>query len=308
MSGSFVSTGVLTNKGKKIREELINVILNLKIEDISIQIIPLSQNKGVSFARIIGKTLQEFIHPAIFSPTLSHIAIQLTLEKDVIAIIEYGQYFSEDSQIENTNSFKSFSESSNSLNNPRTENNNLDYYYINKDGARVIIFDYALFECYEFINKYNGLEMLHNETKKQKIINYSLIIMACKYYGISYDEFTSIYKKLSALSQFHTVECSIKNKITLKELCNNFKGKNWEAKDYNVSNHNCQTFAAEVIKILKAERIKNHDKLRRNEKDILPNCIISALWDNENLSPINTIGRIPVVGYVFDMFAQFFVK
>ena len=33
----------------------------------------------------------------------------------------------------------------------------------------------------------------------------------------------------------------------------------------------------------------------------MPNCIISALWDNEKLSVTNTIGRIPIIGvfYVF---------
>ena len=46
--------------------------------------------------------------------------------------------------------------------------------------------------------------------------------------------------------------------------------------------HNCQTFAAEVVKILKAIRIHETDKVRVNEKFLLPNCIISALWHNED--------------------------
>ena len=37
---------------------------------------------------------------------------------------------------------------------------------------------------------------------------------------------------------------------------------------------------------------------------ILPNCIISALWDNEDLSFINTMGRIPIIGMGFDIFAD----
>ena len=38
--------------------------------------------------------------------------------------------------------------------------------------------------------------------------------------------------------------------------------------------HNCQHFAAEVIKILKAKRIHDIDKVRTKEKEKLPNCII----------------------------------
>ena len=98
------------------------------------------------------------------------------------------------------------------------------------------------------------------------------------------------------------------NKITLRELINNFRGKNWEAKDYNVLTHNCQDFANEIIKILKAVRIHDYDKIRTREKGILPNCIISTLWDNEKLSAINTLGRIPVFGLFFDVAAIGFIR
>lgn len=100
----------------------------------------------------------------------------------------------------------------------------------------------------------------------------------------------------------------IHNNITLRELCNNFKGKNWEAKDYNVLTTNCQDFAAEILKILKAVRRHNFDQIRSQEKITLPNCIISTLWDNEKLSAINTLGRIPVFGLFFDTFANIFIK
>ena len=40
---------------------------------------------------------------------------------------------------------------------------------------------------------------------------------------------------------------------------------------------------------------------------VLPNCIISVLWDNEKLSIINIIGRIPIIGMGFDFFANIFV-
>ena len=106
-----------------------------------------------------------------------------------------------------------------------------------------------------------------------------------------------------ALEDFHRVECDVKNKISLGELCKNFEGKEWEAEKYNVATHNCQKFAAEIIKILKAIRKHERDKVRSNEKEKLPNCIISALWDNEDLSAVNTIGRIPIVGFFYDIYA-----
>ena len=73
MSGNFVSTGLITNnREKKLK---LKGIMYLIIEDLSIQIIPLKINSDVSFAIITGKTLQQLIHPAIFSLTLSHIII-----------------------------------------------------------------------------------------------------------------------------------------------------------------------------------------------------------------------------------------
>jgi len=44
------------------------------------------------------------------------------------------------------------------------------------------------------------------------------------------------------------------------------------------------------------------DKVRMREKEILPNYIIKNLWENEKLSKINTIGRIPVIGLFYDLY------
>ena len=128
--------------------------------------------------------------------------------------------------------------------------------------------------------------------------------MTCNHYGISYEDYFLKSLNLSSIKDWHFIECEINNKITLGDLCNNFKGEIWIAKNYNVLNHNCQYFAAEVIKILKAVRIHEWNKIRTKEKDMLPNCIISALWDNEKLSTVNTIGRIPIIGFFFDVIAK----
>ena len=41
---------------------------------------------------------------------------------------------------------------------------------------------------------------------------------------------------------------------------------------------------------------------------ILPNYMIKALWDNEELSALNTLGRVPVLGLAVDAFANIFAK
>ena len=306
MSGSFTSTGSLNSlrsKNSKISEKEIEKILGLKIIELSIQIIPLKKNSGFSFFRNFGRAIQTFIHPAIISPTLSHIAIQLTLERDYIVIIEYGQYYSEKSKIENTSIFASCSDSLNTSQNPRTEFNKLTYYYINKDGVRLTIIPIKIIFLLELINLYEDMILVGVGGLRGRISFFSLSIMICNHYGISFEEFIRKRDKLSSVKDYRYVECDINNKISLRELCNKFKGPNWEAKNYNVANHNCQDFASEVIKILKAIRIHDKDKVRTMEKYLLPNCIISALWDNEELSAINSIGRIPIIGFGFDFFA-----
>ena len=105
---------------------------------------------------------------------------------------------------------------------------------------------------------------------------------------------------LQIINDFKIFKCDVKNKITLEELNKEFLGEKWEAKKYNLSSHNCQDFAAEVVKILKAVRINEKDKIRINEK-ALPNCLINALTNNEESFTINTLGRIPVFGLLFDV-------
>lgn len=250
-----------------------------------------------------GKMIQTFIHLALISPILSHIAIQLTSERDYIVIIEYGQYYSEKSKIKNTSIFASCSDSSHSSQNPKSEFNKLTYYYINKDGVRLTIIPIKIIFLLELINIYENMVLVGVGGLRGRISFFSLSIMACNHYNISFEEFIRNRDELSSVKDYNYVECNINNKISLRELCNKFKGENWEAKNYSVASHNCQDFASEVIKILKAIRIHDRDKVRTMEKYLLPNCIISALWDNEELSAINSFGRIPILGIGFDFFA-----
>ena len=264
----------------------------------SIQVIPLSQNELACFARGLGKCAQLFIHP-IFTPTFCHIAIHLTLSNDNKqyfnkkkinnVILEYGQYFSDETE-KKTNRISS-SDSSKKSRNPRTDSNNLNYYYINKDGARITIISDENLKSYMKLAK-RGFKHFSAAC---------FYIMASNHYGISLKECIYGFRDLDSSIEYRLFFCNIMNKITLRELCDNFKGKKWEAKDYSVFKHNCQKFAAEIIKILKAVRIYNYDKVRTREKLFLPNCIISALWDNEKLSAVNTIGRIPIFGFIFDL-------
>ena len=80
-----------------------------------------------------------------------------------------------------------------------------------------------------------------------------------------------------------------------------FKKEKWKAKNYCVLSNNCQEFAAEIIRILKAVRIDERTKVITVEKMILPNKLIKVLWDNEDWSVMNTIGRIPIINFLYDL-------
>jgi hypothetical protein len=284
MSGIFVSTGILTNNGKKTLN--IDNILDLKIKDITIQIIPLSNDSNAKYIRNIGRFFQIILHPML-TPTFSHVAIQLNMENEKnIIVIEYGQYLSEESNMEISSTISSGSQSSN---NPRIQNDESSYWYINKDGARLtkINYDYIL-------KKSSSDGITHEE------IDFIVSkIIASYHYGISYEEVNS-NAQYYTLNYFR-VNCDIKEKMTLKELLTHFKDKKWNAESYCVLTNNCQSFAAEVIKVLKASRKNEGTKVRLFEKMILPNSLISALWDNEKLSLTNTIGRIPIIGLIHDL-------
>ena len=269
MSGKFISTGNLTNDGNiGLKKEEIERLYKLKIKSLVIHSIPLSTQKSVTRLRTVGTMLSIFVHPML-SPTLCHIAIQLNLENDEIIIIEYGQYLTKKSEKETKSIFAS-SSSSGSSDEPRRITNNGNYWYINKDGVRL--------------------------AKLGKNISDIKSFIAYNFYG------EKEYYLLSNFNGFYDIDCDINNKITLGELCEQFKGEKWEAQSYNVALHNCQSFAAKIIKILKAIRIDENDKIRTFEKISLPNCIISALWDNEKLSFANTMGRIPIFGLYYDLF------
>lgn len=264
-------------------------LLSIKINNLVIHSIPLSDSWLTSYMRYAGKIYQPLIHPSL-SFTLSHIAIQLNLENTDVMIIEYGQYLTKDSDIKNGIAFSGSKSSAN----PRKDANENSYYYINKDGVRITKIDKEKYDIKE-----NSVEEMNKIISK---------IIASEHYNIPYKEFNFSILKKGIFNGFHKIECEVKNKITLGELINNFKDEKWEAKNYNLMTHNCQTFGAEVIKVLKAIRVNERDKIRTKEKMILPNCIIKALWDNEDLSAVNTLGRIPVIGLGFDLFAGIFVR
>lgn len=165
MSGSCVKSGMLSNKGSKLSNEEVNDILGSIIVGLSIQVIPLVQNSGVTAARNFGKFFQQFIHPKIFSPTLSHIAIHLTLVDGLFkpnfesgkvynVVLEYGQYYSNESEeIKNSNGSQIC----------RINNNNLKYYYINQDGARITIFRDEDFDYFANIDENENIKIFGSD-------------------------------------------------------------------------------------------------------------------------------------------------
>ena len=292
MSGIFISTGKVTNNGKIQLE--IDKYLNFKIKDIVIHIIPISTSNAVKAVRTIGGYLSIFLHSRL-KPSLTHVAIQLNLEncKDIF-IIEYGQYYSEKSKLQKESIIASSSKD------PKEIKNNYSYYYINDDGARLFNF------TSEYLNSFY-------ETNIPQLITR---IIASNHYNISLSEynskldlFNSFFHPIKPLiemsNSFYRVECNIKNNMTLEQLINTFKNEKWAADKYSAFSHNCQEFAAEIIKILGATRKNEEDKLRMKEKIILPGRLISALWDNEPLSKLNTLGRIPIFGHFHDLYQCF---
>ena len=288
MSGSFTSTGMLTNNGLQLLN--IDKYLDKKIKGLTIHIIPLSLDKKVNIVRGISSVIKIFT-PVIFNPSLTHVAIQLFLEDcDDILIFEYGQYYSNESNLKKS----IFSSSSNSSNEPRKCNNENIYYYINKDGARITIF------TYDYLNKFEKIKGKYYDYPISDLIT---DLIKCQHYNISYDELKKHKLNYDQIgNRFDTVDCDVINKITIRELKDHFKGEKWLAKKYNVVFHNCQIFGAEIIKKLKAIRINEKDKVRANEKTTLPGCIINALWHNEKLSLTNTLGRIPIFGLFHDFY------
>ena len=289
MSGSLISSGVITYRKESPSE--ISRLNNLKIESISIQVLPLTTKEIINGLRYIGKVLQPFIHP-IFTPTICHVAIQLNMENNEdIIIMEYGQYYSKDYDpdqgilsVINSVRFDSM-ESLDSINHPFREDIKNTFWYINDDGVR--------------LSKVNNDYFNEKDPIKEKSISDKVKkIIASHHYGLSIEELEKGH--LLDNMEFYNVDCRIKNKITLGKLCEYFKGEKWGASSYNFSGHNCQKFAAEVVKILKAVRKYERDQIRMFEKMVLPNCVIGALWDNEDLSFANTMGRIPIVGIIHD--------
>ena len=292
MSGSL-RTGNLTNDGFKLLD--IESYLNARIKDLSIHVIPLSTSKAFGYFWNITSILKKFI-PMIVNPSLSHVAIQLNLEnsKDIL-IIEYGQYLTEESDFTNLRG------SYISSNEPKEHHNENIYYYINKDGVRITIIEY------EKLTSTFGVEL------NEELLSFFVSkIIACQYYKLSWNEFIKksfefLYNSfipIPSYIHFNSVDCDIQNKLSVKELIENFKGEKWTAKKYNLIMHNCQNFSKEVIKILKAVRKKAYDKIRIVEKEKLPSLISNQLWRNEKLSITNTLGRIPIFGFFHDFIVK----
>ena len=225
MSGFLTSTGMLTNEGKNFLD--IQNDLDKKIDSIVIHNIPLSQSNSMTALRTIGKLFTPLIHSAL-TPTFSHIAIELIIkESDFLYIIEYGQYYSKDSKIKNSVF------SSSSSNEPRKNTNNHDYYYINEDGARLTRISKEEIRNilkndpnFLLLNIFADKEVLLPEKNKLQIYrsmnNIITKEIAKGFYGEIKDK--NIFEELS--NDFKRVECNVKNKITLKELCNILKMKN----------------------------------------------------------------------------------
>ena len=286
MRSKFISSGIMNNPG----QEPLNIsdIINQRIIGLDIYAIPLFSGFFAEFMQGMGTILQPFFHPAI-SPTLYHYSIKLNLEniRDII-LIEYGKYLTE----EGLKYFREGELISGSSNYKNENNNKAKYYYINEDGFRITRLENSNYNNHLFNNSYN--------------VNNIFEVSYLQNLGFSSFSYLDNNINVNITDSISIVKCEAKNKMTLRELISKFQGDEWKAKAYNVLGHNCQDFAAEVVKILKAVRINKKDKIRMNEKYALPNCLIKVLTENEKITAMNVIGRIPILGLLFDiLFALF---
>ena len=287
MSGKF-GTGLSTKT--LYNEENIENYFNQRIKDIVIRTITLSKNAFFHMLKIVGKFIQNFITP-ILSPTLSHLIIQLNMEnnKDIF-LIEYGPYFAENNNPNLVNTGGSgFLKSNGHM---FVENNKNPYWFINKTGGvRISKLNYEKYFFNRDPSKYpkEVVELTISDAIEDQC------------FGVyeDYDELDK-YRKVFK-DGFKYVQCDILNKMTLGELWKEFKGVDWKAEKYVIGIHDCQTFAAEVIKKLRGIRKNEHDKTRMREKKLLPYCVINALKENEKFNTFNFIGTIPIIGFFVDI-------
>ena len=252
------------------------IFFNLKIKSADLYIMSLL-NRHVKKLLNYVTSASAITFPFINTPKIAHYALLLKTFDKRNVVIEYGNYLNKNSERKSTGIIGSCSS-----NKYRESENNYNYYYLLKDGARF----------YEIkSNEINGND--------ESIFN----IIGANYYGESLEEFKKQYysKNSRGSSEFHCFRFNVCNEITLGELVNYFiKDNIWNAKDYNVLTHNCQDFVAECIKILKITRKNGVDKERGREILHLSPCVLKALYDNEGWNNGNTIRRIlqriPIIG------------
>lgn len=262
---------ILELDNKKTKDKVVS-IMNLLIKNCSIKIIPYYNNSFINGVRFLGRGLQSLIHPALFSKTLSHFAIQLNGENNEIVILEYYKNFANSELSRNLESF------SHGSFNVKISKENI-FWPIKNDGIKITKIDAKDF------NHKNELE------KSQKISD----IIASNYYGLSMDD----YKQIDISEQFNTIDCEIDKGMFLREIYSYFNKKEFLNNIYD--DDNGQGLVAEIIKLLKATRKNEKDKVRMREKSILPNCIITAFWDNEELTFNKVMGRVPILGFLYDL-------
>ena len=222
MSGSCgtssISSGVLSNNGLELLK--IGAYLNFYIKDIIIHIIPLSSDDYMTVLRTTAGIIKQ-ITPCLYYPSLTHIAIQINLENcsDVL-FVEYGEYFSQKSEILNESKKTKFS-SSGSSKQPKPRSDENLYYYINEDGARLTVIKKDTINKL-LLEKKKALSIFKENEKvffDENYIHYLVTeIIAKQFYGEE-----NIHGNW--LNEFFRVECNIENK-NLKQFIENFKGKN----------------------------------------------------------------------------------
>ncbi len=210
-----------------------------------------------------------------------HTAIELNLGC-INILIEYGCYLSKKSKIELYKNITDYQES---------EKDRITYYYPFDDGI-----SFYVIESENIKNFYKNYKNILEKVIKKKFPNIKPDKISDYIKCCAQEHYTkiNILKDLQHISIEESIQeifedsnhvfgidliINTENRIKFGDLINNF-ASGWKAENYNLFNHNCQNFVAEVIDIIKAYR-REHSRKLIYETEI-PIVVLEKLKNNEN--------------------------
>ena len=111
--------------------------------------------------------------------------------------------------------------------------------------------------------------------------------------------YQTLLNKLSRFTYVKNYPCHVQNVMTIQELYDMVKFKNWKRSKYNLLGQNCQEFVKWAVRILGATRVSNVSHTM--SKFDFPAKILEALEENEG-NPKIIYEKIPYFGTLYGIF------